>query len=134
MIQLFLVFSDWGILVLRVVLGLILIFHGFPKIRDLKGTASGFGAMGFRPGLLWATAVAVLEFGGGILLLAGLLTQVVAALLFIQFLVIILKLKIKSGLVGGFEFELLILASALALATLGSGSLSLDHFLGLYLY
>jgi len=134
MVQFLWVFSDWGLLVLRVVLGLILIIHGWPKIKDLKKTAQDFAAMGFKPGLWWGSAVALLEFLGGFFLAFGLLTQLVAGLVVIQFLVILLKLKRGMPFAGGFEFDLLILASALALLVLGGGLISLDQILGLYLY
>jgi uncharacterized membrane protein YphA (DoxX/SURF4 family) len=134
MFQFLWVFSDWGLLILRVVLGLILIVHGWPKIKDLKRVAQDFAAMGFVPGLLWGSVVALLEFLGGLFLVFGFLTQLVAGLVAIQFLVILLKIKRGASFVGGFEFDLLILASALALLILGGGFISLDQTLGLYFY
>lgn len=134
MVQPLFVFSEWALLVLRVVMGAILIAHGFPKLKDLRGTGGSFAGMGFKPGMFWTTVVAILEFVGGIFLIVGFLTQVVGLLLAIQFIVIILKLKRRSGLVGGFEFDLLLAASALALATLGGGYYSLDDALGFIVY
>jgi putative oxidoreductase len=133
MIQPLLVFSDWGILALRVVLGLILVVHGWPKIKNLKGTAEWMGQM-FKPPMFWAAAVALTEFVGGLFLVFGLLTQVVAFLIAIQFIVIILRMNLKKGFVGGYEFDLLILAAALLLLTVGGGSYSLDSFFGLLFY
>ncbi len=134
MIQLFYVFSDWGILALRLALGAIFIAHGWPKVKDLRGTAEKFASMGFKPAKFWATLVAFLEFVGGIALLFGFLTQILAALFAAQFIVIILKLKRKKGLVDGYEFDLLILAALLALLALGGGSASADSFFRLLLY
>ena len=133
MIQPLFVFGDWGIFILRVVLGLIMITHGWPKIRNLKGTAAWMGQM-FKPGLFWAVVVALTEFVGGIFLVFGFLTQVVSVLVAIQFIVIILKMKLGKGLVDGYEFDLLILVSALALFTLGGGIHSIDQYLGVFLY
>lgn len=134
MIQPLWVFSDWGLLVLRVVLGIILIFHGYPKLKGLKGIAGNFGQMGFKPGMFWATIVMLLEFFGGILLILGLLTQVVAFFLAVEFAVILLTLKRKAGLVGGFEFEFLIFAAAIALLVLGAGRISLDSIWTFIIY
>ena len=134
MIQPLLVFSDWGILILRVVLGIILIAHGLPKLKNLKGVAEGFGKMGFKPARFWATFVGVLEFFGGLALIAGLFTQIIAFLIVIQFIVIILKIKGKLGLVGGYEFDLLIFAAAFALLVFGAGNISLDTLWGIILY
>ena len=131
MIPVLLVFSDWGILSLRIVLGIILVVHGWPKIKNLRATAENFAAMGLKPAKFLATIVALLEFFGGLMIVAGLLTQVIAIFAAIQFLVVIFKVNGKQGLVGGYELELLILASAIILAVLGSGFYSLDQFLGL---
>jgi putative oxidoreductase len=133
MIQPFLVFSDWGILILRVVLGVILVAHGWPKIKNIKGTAEWMGQT-FKPGIFWATVVALTEFVGGLCLIFGFLTQVAAFFVAIEFLVIIFKVKKGKPLVDGFEFDLLILASALILLTLGSGGISLDNYFGVLLY
>lgn len=131
MIPVLLVFSDWGILFLRIVLGIILVVHGWPKIKNLRATAENFAAMGFKPAKFLATIVALLEFFGGLMIVAGLFTQVIAIFAAIQFLVVIFKVKSKQGLIGGYELDLLILASATILAVLGSGFYSLDQFLGL---
>ncbi len=133
MIQPFLVFGEWGIFIVRVVLGVILVAHGWPKIRNLKGTAEWMGQM-FKPGIFWAVVVSLTEFVGGIFLIFGFLTQVVAILVAIEFIVVILKMKLKKGLVDGYEFDLLILAAALALLTLGGGAHGIDQYFGIFLY
>jgi putative oxidoreductase len=134
MIQFFLVFSEWALLALRIILGLILIAHGWPKIKDLKKTAGYFAKTGFKPGSVWGTIVAVVEFVGGIFLVLGLFTQVIAFLAFIQFLVILLIVKRNAVFKGEAEFDLLILVGLLVLLTMGGGALSLDHNLDILLY
>ncbi|MCP6720165.1 MAG: DoxX family protein [Patescibacteria group bacterium] len=134
MIQPLLVFSDWGIFILRVVLGLIMVAYGLPKIKNLKRTAKSFAGMGFKPGKFWGTTVAILEFIGGIGLIIGFLTQLIALLIAIEFIVIILKLKQGQKFAGGYDFDLLIVAAALLITTLGSGALSLEGSLGIFLY
>lgn len=132
MFQILLVFNDFGLLLLRVVLGLIFLVHGWPKIKNLKETHANFEMMGFRPGVFWGTVVAMVEFFGGLLLIAGLFTQLVAVLIAIQMLVATAwKMKRKQGLAGGYEFDLLLAVSALVLATSGSGLISLDNYLRL---
>ena len=133
MIQFLLVFADWGILALRILLGAIMVRHGWPKISQLKATAANFSGMGFRPAFFWATAVAIVEFVGGLALLGGFFTQVCAGLIFIQFLVIILKLKRKENF-GSWEFDGLIAAVALSLLVLGAGRFSLDAFWNIFIY
>ena len=133
MIQLFYIYSDWAILVLRLALAAILIAHGWPKIKNLKATAQNFDGMGFKPGRFWGTVVAVAEFGGGILLLIGLFTQIAAFVLAIQFAVILIwKLRQKQKLVnmGGqsYELDLIIFAALLILMTVGSSFYAADNF------
>ncbi|MCL5733752.1 MAG: DoxX family protein [Patescibacteria group bacterium] len=127
--QLLFVFNDWAVLLIRIVLGAILIIHGFPKIKNLKATIANFPQMGFKPGWLWGPLVAFLEFFGGIALVLGFYTQVVAILIAGQFTIIIIwKIIRKQKFVGGLEFDLLIWATALLLLTQGAGMFSLDRF------
>lgn len=133
MIQFFFIFSEWGILILRSVLGLILVVNGWPKIKDLKQNALKFSEMGFRPGIFWGTLVALAEFVGGIALITGFLTQIFAFIIAIQFVVILLSVKRRAKFTE-LQFDLLILASALILVALGGGGYSLDNFFGLLLY
>jgi len=121
-------FNDFVLLVLRLILGLVLTVHGWPKFRDLKGTAQGFEGMGFKPGRLWATMAMIVEFFGGIALILGIFTQGAAALVLVQFLVIIIwKILKKSPIVGGLELDLLIWAIAVLLSVQGAGTISLDQ-------
>ncbi len=113
-----------------------MVVHGLPKIKNLKGAAAGFEKMGFKPGNFWAVIAIFVELVGGLGLILGFLTQFFALLIALQFAVILIKFKLRPGscLADGYEFDLLIFAAALALATLGSGALSLDSYLGLIIY
>lgn len=69
---------DGVLLLVRLILALIMIYYGLPKILDLKANSSDFVDMGFRPGWLWGTIVALTEFVGGILMIFGVLVPLVA--------------------------------------------------------
>ena len=128
-------FSDIALLILRVVMGAVFIVHGWPKIKDLHANAKGFDKMGFRPGILWGTIVAFLEFFGGITLIAGFLTQVVGLLLAVQMLVAaVWKIKNKQRFAGGYELDIALLAMGLILATSGAGAFALDNLYSLFIY
>jgi len=121
-----------GVLALRVALAAILIVHGWGKLKNLKGTWEWFGSVGFKPGKLWGTLATFLEFFGGIALLFGFLTQLVALFVGLQFIVIIIwKLARKTPFSGanGWELDLLILGAAIALFHLGAGAYALDKLL-----
>jgi putative oxidoreductase len=134
MIQPLFIFFDWALLALRVALGIILIAHGIPKWRDMKGTAGWMGSIGLRPGIAFALAAAILEVVGGLALIFGFLTQFVALMILAQFIVIILKVNRTKGLRGGYELDLMIAATALLLATTGGGLFGLDRTFGIFIY
>jgi putative oxidoreductase len=121
---------DGALLLLRCVVGAILIAHGWPKIKNMKQTAANFDGMGFRPGALWGTLAALLEFAGGIALVAGIFVSGVSLLLALEFITIIIwKLAKRNPFVGGWEFDCLIFAAACVLFTLGAGAFSLGRIL-----
>jgi putative oxidoreductase len=119
--------AGWAILLLRIVLAVIFFAHGWPKIKNFKGTAGWLGGEGFKPGWFWAALVCIAEVGGGIFLLLGLYTQVAALVLTVNILVaLFFKVHKKAGFKvdmthGGWEFDLLIIAALLLLTTVGSG-------------
>ena len=128
MFALLYIFNNWATLALRVAVALILIAHGFPKIKNISKTSSDFAGMGFRPGFIFGPLVALVEFAGGLLLLVGFLTQAVAAVVAIEFFIITLwRLKQKSPFKGGLELDLLVLASSLILLTGSAGAWALDE-------
>ena len=133
MLQPLLVFSDWGILFLRVMFALVLIAHGVNKLKNFKSTAEWMGNVA-KPGKFWATLVTANEVGGGLLLLAGFFTQIICIITMLQFLFIIFRVNWKKGLVGGYELDLMMLATAFALLTLGPGAYSLDKHFGITLW
>jgi putative oxidoreductase len=116
---------------LRVVVGAIFIAHGTQKLFTvgLAGVAGMFGQMGIPLPGITGPAIAFLEFFGGIALVLGLFTQPIALLLAVDMLGAIALVQIGKGLVGGYELELLLMTSALALALAGAGEYSLDRVL-----
>ncbi len=131
--NLYIILQIWSLqalFVLRVVVGTIFLAHGWPKIKDIRKTQAGFSAMGFRPGALWGTLIALLEPIGGLAIILGIYVQPLAVLFAIEmFVAMIWKIKQGKGFVDGYELDLILLAAALTLATLGAGAYSLGQFL-----
>jgi putative oxidoreductase len=61
--------------VLRLVAGLAMVTHGWPKITNPFGSVGMVESLGFVPGALWSPLLAGTEFFGGILLAIGFLTR-----------------------------------------------------------
>jgi len=62
--------TDWGILLLRVVVGIIFIVHGLPKLQKPQGMAQGMGWPSAA-----VTALGIGELFGGALLVLGYFIQ-----------------------------------------------------------
>lgn len=124
---------DLASLVLRLVVGLLFVYHGWPKVKNPKQTAAWVRSTGWTWAAGFAYAFTFLEFFGGIALIVGFLTQITAALFVLQMIAttIFSRVKLKKKLAGGWETDLLFLAGALALLLLGAGAWSLDALLGL---
>ena len=133
MVPVLFAFSETGLLALRLVAAAIFLAHGWPKLKSIKTTQQNFGMMGFRPGWLWGTIVALLEGLGGPLLLIGFLVQPLGVLLAFQMVVATFwKLKQGQKFVNGYELDLLLVAALLVLATAGAGALSVDNYFRLF--
>lgn len=133
MIPVLFVWGDWGLLALRLVMAGILIVHGLPKLKDISGTAQWFESVGFKPAKFWVTLVALVECVGGLFLAVGFLTQAVALLVAIEFIVILVRIKLGKPF-SGMEVDLLLLAAALLVLTVGSGAISVDRMWNILLY
>jgi putative oxidoreductase len=115
-------YGGWGFAIPRIILGILFIAHGWPKVKDLKVTAKNFEGMGFAPGMLWATIAAVLEFFGGIGIVLGLWVPYICFLLMVQFIVIIIwKISKKMPFIGGWELDAVIFSLLLVFFTLLGG-------------
>jgi putative oxidoreductase len=132
--------SDLGLLILRVAVGVIFAAHGAQKAfgwwsgPGFAGWRSAIGRMQIRPAGFWAFVSMAVELAGGGLLVLGLLTPLVSALLVGQSVVITVQVHLAKGFWnrnGGIEFPLSLGAGVAALAGTGPGSVSLDAALGI---
>ena len=115
----------YGPLPIRVLTGIIFIAHGAPKLVNMPGTQHFFShALGFPPEM--AVIIALLEVIGGFALLFGILTRVSAILFIIEMIGATLAVKLSKGFVGGYEFDLLIVAVSISLLLTGPGQPSIE--------
>lgn len=125
---------ELGLAILRVILGVIFIAHGVPKLTGgIEGTAMFFGSVGIPAPVAAAWFIALLETLGGIALLIGSFVTPVAMLLSAHMLAGIVLVHAANGfyVIGeghdGVEFSLLLIAALLALVFCGPGLAALDN-------
>jgi putative oxidoreductase len=118
-------------LVARLVLGVIMIVHGYGKIFH-RGALYEFTQFVAHLGLpAWLGYVAAFtEFFGGALLILGLLVHLAAFAVAIDMAVAILKVHLHHGLTGqgGYEFPLACFALAVVLMGTGPGYIAADGY------
>jgi len=133
---------DFGLLILRVLVGLVVAAHGAQKLfgwsggPGLQGFMGWMNSRGLKPAWLWALLGGLGEFGGGLLLALGLLSPLGS-------LGIVGAMAMAIGLAhwskgfwntkGGAEFPLTLLISSATLGLIGPGAYSLDAVLGIAL-
>jgi putative oxidoreductase len=126
--------QPYGPVVLRLAVGAVFVAHGAQKLfgvwggGGLAGTAGFFTQLGLTPAFPLAVLVAVVEFVGGLMLIAGVLTLFVALALAIDMAVAIWKVHLANGffLPGGYEFAFTLIGALAALMLTGPGAFSVD--------
>ncbi len=129
--------ANWGLLLIRIGLGLVFMFHGYPKMtgrwEGCKGSRESVKKSIQRLGLpcphQLAITVGIIEYFGGFLLLAGLFTRWVALAIAVVMVVASGRNYSEKGFLGGADMPFSLFMTLLALFLLGSGSLSLDALL-----
>lgn len=124
---------DTGLLILRIVVGIVFLMHGGQKlfVYGFAGVTGAFGQMGIPAPAITGPLTAIVEFLAGGALVIGLLTRLAALGLAIDMLGAILMVHLKGGffLPNGYEFALTLLAANVAIAIAGAGYYSIDRII-----
>jgi putative oxidoreductase len=121
-----------GILILRLTLGLIFIAHGLRQYLGWFGGGSMEDVMrrlGLQPARLWASLCGLGNLAGGFMIATGAFTVVGCALVITTMVVATVTLKAHSGFwerFGGYEYNLCVIGTSVAIALMGPGMLSMD--------
>ena len=127
-----------GLLLIRLVIGIPFIGHGAQKLfgwfggHGLKGTGGWMESIGIKPGVTMAFLAGLSELVGGILFTLGFLTPLAGILLALTMIVAIIKVHAPNGFwttQNGYEFNLILLIVAIAVAIMGPGQYAVDAFL-----
>jgi putative oxidoreductase len=124
--------GDVALLVTRVLLGAIMLAHGYQKlvVNGIGRTTEGFESMSIPVAIVSASFVTVVEVVGGVLLILGLLTTVVAGCMGFVMAGAALFVHAKHGVFvseGGWELVGSIAGALLAVATAGPGRFTLPQ-------
>jgi putative oxidoreductase len=129
--------ASTGLLILRLVVAIVMFFHGTQKLfgwwggDGLDGAERFFASQGFRPPRLMAVVASLTETIGALLLGSGLLTVLGVAML-TGVLTNVCALHLRNGLdhrKHGFELEFALLGAVVAVGLCTAGAWSLDHAL-----
>jgi putative oxidoreductase len=131
-----------GLLILRLVVGLTMAGHGAQKVfgwwggPGMNGWTASVTKLRIRPATPWAWLAALSELGGGLLFALGLLSPLGSLAIAGTMLVAIATVHWANGFWNGkrgYEFNLALLASVVAVALTGPGAFSADQVLGIHL-
>ncbi|MBI5220829.1 MAG: DoxX family protein [Candidatus Liptonbacteria bacterium] len=111
--------ADLALLLIRLGLAAIFLFHGIAKAIDLSGTAQFFSVIGLNAPI--AYLVIVIETLGGLAMFLGVWPRVAGIALAITMLGAMITVKFAKGFGGGWEFDLILFLAALAVALAGPG-------------
>lgn len=129
---------DLGLLIIRLVIGVLFIGHGAQKLfgwfggYGVKGTGGWFDSIGMKPGVTMALLAGLTELFGGLLFALGLLTPLAGIMIAGTMLMAIIKVHAPNGLwstANGYEYNLTLLAVAIGMALIGPGQYAIDAFL-----
>ncbi|MEU6092037.1 DoxX family protein [Streptomyces sp. NPDC047085] len=129
---------DAGLLVLRLVAGLLIAGHGVQKVsfrlggNGLAGGTEEFRRDGFRGGVLTALVAGASQIGAGLFLALGLLTPL-ATMAAMGVMTVAGTVKWHKGLWvqnDGYEYPMVLVVVSASLALTGPGRWSVDHALG----
>jgi len=127
-----------GILLIRLVIGILFIGHGAQKLfgwfggHGLEGTGGWFDSIGIKPGVTMALVAGLVELVGGVMFAVGLLTPLAAFMIAGTMIISIVKVHGSNGLwaqANGYEYNLTLLAVAIGIAFIGPGHFALDSLL-----
>jgi putative oxidoreductase len=125
-------YPDLASLLLRISVGTLFVYHGYPKLTSKRKEGEGWMKSIGMPAVITPFG-GFAEFFGGLGLILGLLTPTVAALSAIWMLSTtwFSISKLKKKYMSGYELDITLFLAAAALALLGGGIYSIDHLLGL---
>ena len=124
--------TDWGMMPLRLVVGVVFLMHGGQKLFDfgIAGVADMLQKLGFPMATLFAGILIAAELAGAVSILLGAFARWAGIALSVDMTIAILVARLHGGFFTpyGYEFELTLLGALLTIALVGPGGLSVDRW------
>lgn len=126
--------EDLGLLIIRIIIGIVFMFYGAQKLFGLfggygiKGTGGWFESIGVKPGNVAAVLAGAGELLSGLLFILGLFLPVAAVIITIIMLGAIVKVHGSKGFAngaGGYEYNLVLIIVAIGIALIGPGAFAI---------
>jgi putative oxidoreductase len=123
--------EPYGYAIMRLAAGAMIATFGWGKLFNdgMARDITLFHQLGLEPAVPLAYFTSGLEFFGGIMIAVGLLTRPIAAMLFVEMLVILFMVMIPRG--AGYQLTGVWAGAFLLIALHGGGRVSIDRLLGL---
>ncbi len=112
--------TDIALLLIRVGLGLVFVAHGWDKFSNMGDTVAFFSHIGMSA--FWAYLIASVEVVGGAAIFFGIWSGWAGIALAATMVGAIGLVKLSKGFLGGYEFDLMLFLSAIALSLSGPGA------------
>lgn len=127
-------FGEIAYALVRVIIGYILLMHGWGKLSTgFAGIVGFMGKVGLSPPEFFAASAMFLETVGAICIIIGLFTRFFAAAIAIELGIAFLVWHLPKGFAaaqGGFEYVLLLGIVMFCIAIRGGGAYSVDRYIG----
>jgi uncharacterized membrane protein YphA (DoxX/SURF4 family) len=121
-------YADAMLLVARLLVGVVMVYYGWPKLRDPGRHFKEFQETGFKPAPFWGSIILVVEFFGGLAMLLGVVVWAAAALFGFEMLMgTIWKITKARKPFTDYSYDLQLLALCLLLLTFGPGAAALSR-------
>jgi putative oxidoreductase len=131
--RIYAVFAPFTELLIRLIAGGSLAFHGYQILGNIEGAARFFESIDFENGLLWAWIIGIFELVCGTLLAIGLFTRLAAGPIIVFLIVAIVTYHWEFGYsweAKGIEYPLFWAIVVFHFLMRGGGPWSLDAKIG----
>ncbi len=122
--------SGWILLFARLVLGAVMTYNSWPKVRDLKSNLGALLETKSKYGIALEITTALIGLIGGVAILAGVFTEIITILFIVQLATVtIWKISRERKPFSEWSYDLLLISLSLIILTFGPGPYAIAQLL-----